>query len=266
MTDGAGRAISLMVAGRRIAARLWGQIGAGPTIVLLHEGLGSISMWRDFPQALAQVTGCAVFAYDRIGYGQSDIGTLPWPLDYMTIEALEVLPAILQAAGIERVILVGHSDGASIALIHAGGMQNFGLRGLVLIAPHLFVEDVSIKSIEAVREAFRSGDLRARLARHHDDPDHAFWGWNGAWLDSGFRDWRIDGYVPTVRVPILAIQGDADEYGTPAQLAPLEQDAYCPVDVQLVAGARHAPHLSHRAEILALVAPFVARICRMESV
>jgi pimeloyl-ACP methyl ester carboxylesterase len=145
-------------------------------------------------------------------------------------------------------------------------MQNFGLRGVVLIAPHLCVEDVSIRSIEAARDAFRSGDLRDRLARHHADPDHAFWGWNGAWLDPGFRDWRIDGYVPTVRVPILAIQGDADQYGTPAQLAPLAQDAYCPVAVHLIAGARHSPHLSHQSEMLALIAPFVARIRHLENV
>ncbi len=266
MIDDSGRALSLDVAGRRIAARLWGEIGARPTLILLHEGLGSISMWRGFPRALAAATGCAVFAYDRFGYGQSDCGTLPWKLDYMTSEALEILPEVLRAAGIQRAILVGHSDGASIALIHAGGMQNFGLRGIVLIAPHLFVEDVSIRSIEAAREAFRSGDLRSRLARHHADPDHAFWGWNGAWLDPGFRTWRIDDAVATVRVPILALQGDADQYGTPAQLAPLTEAAYCPVAVHLIAGAGHSPHLSHQPEMLALIAPFVARICRLENV
>ena len=260
------RELTITVAGRQIAARIWGEMTAQSVIVLLHEGLGSISMWRDFPSDLAAATGCSVLAYDRFGYGQSDPQSLPWSLDYMHHEALVHLPEILRAAGIERVILLGHSDGASIALIHAGGTQNFGLRGLVLIAPHLFVEDVSIRSIEAAREAYRSGDLRARLARHHRDPDHAFLGWNGAWLDPGFRDWRIDEYVPTIRVPVLAVQGDADEYGTEAQLAPLLSDAYCPVAVHWLAGAAHAPHLTHRAAVLDRVVPFVARIRRLDAV
>ena len=266
MSETPWRDLRLEVAGRWIAARIWGEIGAEPVIVLLHEGLGSIAMWRDFPGELAGATGCAVMAYDRFGYGRSDGQDLPWPLDYMHHEALVILPEILRAAGIGRVIVLGHSDGASIALIHAGGTQNFGLRGLVLIAPHLFVEDVSIRSIEAAREAYRSGYLRAKLARHHRDPDQAFWGWNGAWLDPGFRAWRIDDYVPTIRVPVLAVQGDADEYGTEAQLAPLLSDAYCPVAVQMLAGAGHAPHLSHRAEILEMVVPFIARIRRLETV
>lgn len=256
---------SLTLDGRRIEARLWGEITAdAPTIVMLHEGLGSVSLWRDFPAHLAAATGCAVFAYSRFGYGLSDPVPLPRPLTYMHDEALAILPRVLEAAGIRRTILLGHSDGASIALIHAGGMQNFSLRGLILIAPHLFVEDISVASIEAARDAYETTDLPARLARHHRDPGNAFWGWNDAWLDPGFRAWRIDEYVPTIRVPMLAFQGSDDEYGTAAQLRPLETDSYCPVATHLVAGARHTPHLTHEAVVLALIAPFVARIRALE--
>lgn len=257
---------SILIDGGSLETRLWGDPSdQAPTIVLLHEGLGSISLWRDFPAKLAAATGCAVFAYSRFGYGQSDPVTLPRPLRYMHDEALDVLPRVLAAAGLGRVILLGHSDGGSIALIHAGGAQNFMLRGIILIAPHLFVEDVSITSIEAARIAFETTDLRARLARHHRNPDNAFRGWNGAWLNPDFRAWRIDDYVPTIRVPVLAIQGTDDEYGTPAQLDPLVADAYCPVATHLIEGARHAPHLSHEAVVLGLVREFVGRIGALDA-
>lgn len=265
--SGAGRRDEVLeINGRRISAARWAGDEDAPTIVMLHEGLGSVSLWRDFPAALAEATGCPVLAYDRLGYGQSDNAPLPWSARYMHDEALDVLPRVLDAAGIGTAITLGHSDGASIALIHAGGMQDFRLRGCIVIAPHLFVEDVSIASIEAARTAFETTDLKARMARHHRDPEGAFRGWNGAWLDPAFRDWRIDEYVPTIRVPVLALQGSDDEYGTPAQLEPLATEAYCPVEIHLIARSRHAPHLTHRSEIMARLAPFVARIRALDAV
>jgi len=258
--------VPLVLDGRRLEAKLWGEKDPdAPTLVLLHEGLGSVSLWRDFPARLAEATGCPVFAYSRFGYGQSDAAPLPFPLTYMHDEALTVLPQVLTELGLRRVITLGHSDGASIAVIHAGGMQDFRLRGTILIAPHLFVEDISIASILAARTAYETTDLRRRMMRHHRNPDNAFRGWNDAWLDPRFRDWRIDEYVATVRVPILGIQGEDDEYGTKAQLDALATEALCPVETHLIAGAKHAPHLTHPKEVLGLIAPFVARILALES-
>jgi pimeloyl-ACP methyl ester carboxylesterase len=261
------RKVPLVLDGRHLEAKLWGEIDPNAlTFVLLHEGLGSVSLWRDFPARLAEATGCPVFAYSRFGYGQSDAAPLPFPLTYMHDEALSVLPRVLTELGLGHVITLGHSDGASIALIHAGGMQDFRLRGTILIAPHLFVEDISIASIRAARTAYETTDLRQRMMRHHRDPDNAFRGWNDAWLDPRFRDWRIDEFVATVRVPILGIQGEDDEYGTKAQLEALANEALSPVEIHLIAGAKHAPHLTHQEKVLSLIAPFLARIRALESV
>jgi pimeloyl-ACP methyl ester carboxylesterase len=227
-----------------------------PTLVLLHEGLGCVGMWRDFPRALAARTGYGVFVYSRPGYGKSDPVPLPRSLGYMHDEALKVLPAVLDQAGIRKCILVGHSDGASIATIYAGGRQDFRVRGLVLLAPHFFVEDISIKSIAEAKEAYETGDLRERLRRYHDHVDVAFWGWNRAWLDPGFRAWRIDDYLAHVRVPILIVQGRDDQYGTPAQIELAERDAYCPVEALLLEKCRHSPQLDQPEATLGAVAEF----------
>jgi pimeloyl-ACP methyl ester carboxylesterase len=232
-----------------------------PTLVLMHEGLGCVSMWRDFPARLAERTGYGVFAYSRAGYGNSDPVPVPRALDYMHVEALEVLPRVLDAAGIRKAILVGHSDGASIATIYAGGRQDFRVRGLVLLAPHFFVEDVSIRSIEAAKSAYETGDLRARLAKYHgSNIDIAFWGWNKAWLDPAFRAWSIDDYVAHVRVPILIIQGEDDEYGTRAQIELAQREAYCPVDVTLLPHCGHAPQFDQPEATLEPIAAFVQRV------
>jgi pimeloyl-ACP methyl ester carboxylesterase len=253
--------------GRQIEA-VWHGPGpeAAPTIVMLHEGLGCVALWRGVPARLAELTGCGVLAYSRFGYGASAGAPLPWPLSYMHDEALHVLPRIIEAAGLKRVILVGHSDGASIAAIHAGGAQNFALRGAVLIAPHFFTEDFGIRSIEAAKVAYETTDLRARLGRYHSDVDNAFLGWNGAWLDPEFRKWRIDDFLPTIRVPLLVLQGAEDEYGTAAQLSCAEAECYCPVEARLIPGAKHSPHLSHPEETLGAIVEFVARIKAMEAV
>jgi pimeloyl-ACP methyl ester carboxylesterase len=232
-----------------------------PTLVLLHEGLGCVSMWRDFPEKLAQRTGYGVLVYSRPGYGKSDPVPLPRPLDYMHHEALDVLPQVLDQAGVRKAILIGHSDGASIATIYAGSTQDFRVRGLVLLAPHFFVEAISIKSIAAAKDAYDNGDLRARLARYHgDNVDVAFRGWNDAWLDPGFRTWRIDDAVAHVRVPILVVQGKDDQYGTLAQVRLAETDAYCPVETEILEACGHSPQIDQPGRTLAAIEEFVLRI------
>ena len=233
-----------------------------PTIVMLHEGLGCVASWSQFGEALARTTGYGVFQYSRAGYGGSDPVTLPRPLSYMDDEALNVVPKILDAIGFTRGILLGHSDGASIATIYLGLVQDHRVRGLVLIAPHFFVEDVSIASIAKAQVAYQDGDLRQRLTKYHGaNVDCAFRGWNDAWLDPGFRAWDIQESIGYVRVPVLIVQGTADQFGTAAQIRAAEQEAYCPVDVAMIDGAGHAPHLERPDETLAAVAGHVI-LCR----
>jgi pimeloyl-ACP methyl ester carboxylesterase len=255
----------IIIQGRRIEAAWHGPSpDRAPTLVLLHEGLGCVGMWREFPAALAARTGCGVLVYSRFGYGRSDPAPLPWPLTYMHDEAF-VLPAVLEAAGVRKAILVGHSDGASIATIYAGGAQDFRVRGLVLLAPHFFVEEISVASIAEAKQAYEQGDLRARLARYHgDNVDNAFWGWNGVWLDPAFRAWRIDDALAHVRVPMLIIQGKDDQYGTAAQLELAAADAYCPVESMLLADCRHAPQLDQPELALEAIADFSDRVMRHE--
>src|SRR6202049_3232651 len=249
--------LSLTIAGKKIEAAWHGPAPEqAPTLVLLHEGLGSLSMWKEFPQQLAERTGYGVLVYSRPGYGNSDPVELPRPLAYMHEEASGILPAVLDQAGVRKAILVGHSDGASIATIYAGGRQDFRVRSLVLIAPHFFVEDISVRSIAAVKDAYETSELRARLAKYRRDVDVAFWGWNRAWLDPDFRDWRIDEYLAYIRVPILIVQGVGDQYGTAAQLALAEQETYCPVETLLLEDCRHSPHMYQPDKTLAAVAEF----------
>jgi pimeloyl-ACP methyl ester carboxylesterase len=231
---------------------------AAPTLVFLHEGLGSVSMWRDFPARLAAATGCGALVYSRAGYGGSDPVPLPRPLRFMHDEALLSLPEVLRAAGVREALLVGHSDGASIALIHAGAGASTVVRALVLEAPHVFVEDLSIRSIAAAAEAFTTGDLRSRLERHHGaNVEVAFWGWNRAWLDPGFRSWNLEEYLPGVRAPVLLIQGAQDEYGTLRQLDAIEQGCAAPVRRLVLEGCGHSPHRDQPDRTLASMAAFV---------
>ncbi|MBR0968227.1 alpha/beta hydrolase [Bradyrhizobium diazoefficiens] len=213
-----------------------------PTIVMLHEGLGCVGLWGDFPAKLQQVTGAGIFAYSRAGYGQSSLVTLPRPLDYMQREALDVLPKILDAIGFKRGLLLGHSDGASIATIYAGAHQDHRLQGIVLMAPHFIVEDISVQSIAAIKTVFETTDLKARLGRWHRDVDNAFYGWNGAWLDPKFRHWDISDYLAYIRLPILLLQGVDDQYGTLRQIQIAQEECYCPVDIEIISGAGHSPH------------------------
>lgn len=233
-----------------------------PTLVFLHEGLGSVSLWRDFPDQVAAATGCGALVYSRAGYGRSSPVSVPRPLTYMQDEGLVVLPRLLDAAGLDDVILIGHSDGASIALVHAGGADPGGrVRAVVVEAPHVFCEDLSVASIRKAREAYQAGDLRARLARHHgDNVDVAFWGWNRAWLDPGFARWNIEEYLPRIRVPVLVIQGRDDEYGTEAQYRAIQAACGGPTRVVVLEACAHSPHRDQRAATLAAIASFVATL------
>ncbi|MFN0177932.1 MAG: alpha/beta fold hydrolase [Gemmatimonadales bacterium] len=231
-----------------------------PTIVMLHEGLGSVGLWGKFPEDLAAKTGWGVFLYSRRGYGASDPAPLPRPKSYLHDEANAVLPKVLDAIGLERGVLLGHGDGASIATIYAGSHQDHRIHGLVLIAPHFFVEDVSVASIAAAKVAYETGDLRAKLERHHADVDNAFRGWNDTWLDPDFRSWDIQETIGYIRVPILIVQGSRDEYGTAAQLRAAQEEAYCPVEIALLDEVGYAPHLERSAETLQAVGSFIAEV------
>jgi pimeloyl-ACP methyl ester carboxylesterase len=231
-----------------------------PTLVLLHEGLGCVGLWGDFPDKLQKSTECGVFVYSRAGYGQSSPVKLPRPLTYMHDEARETLPQLLDAIGFKRGLLVGHSDGASIAAIYTGSHQDHRVGGLVLIAPHFFTEDPGIASIADARNAYETGDLRARLARWHADVDNAFKGWNGAWLDPEFRKWDITEYLAYIRVPILIVQGEDDQYGTVKQIETANQECYCPVEVALLPGARHSPQRETPEPALKVIADFIGRV------
>jgi pimeloyl-ACP methyl ester carboxylesterase len=233
-----------------------------PTIVMLHEGLGCVGLWNEFPDQLQAATGAGVFVYSRAGYGSSSPVRLPRPLTFMHEEAREVLPKVLDAIGFRRGLLLGHSDGASIAAIYAGSVQDHRVRGLILIAPHFFTEDMGIAEIARAKEAYATTDLRQKLARWHADVDNAFRGWNDAWLDPEFRNWDITEPLAYIRVPILIVQGEDDQYGTQRQIEVARQECYCPVEVALYRGVRHAPHREAPALLLASVSEFAGRLLR----
>jgi pimeloyl-ACP methyl ester carboxylesterase len=231
--------------------------GPGPALVFLHEGLGSIDLWRSFPADVSgRLGGRRTVVYSRPGYGRSTPVPPPWPVTYMHHEALDVLPALLGHLDIERPVLVGHSDGASIALIHAGA--GHPVTGLVVLAPHVFVEPESVTGIETARDAYRTTAWRERLARYHDDVDSTFWGWNGTWLSPDFRSWNIESFLPAITAPVLAVQGDADDYGTLAQLDAIESGSGGPVERVCVGGGGHTLHTGATADaVAALVAAFI---------
>lgn len=256
----------LTAGGRRLEFACHGQPpDRRPTIILLHEGLGSVSLWRDFPARLAEATGFGVFVYSRAGYGQSDPADLPRPLDYMTAEAKGVLPDVLKAISLRSGILAGHSDGATIAAIYAGSHEDHRVRGLILMAPHFFTEDAGLAAIAAARQAYVEGDLKARLARHHRDPDIAFYGWNDAWLDPGFRSFDVSEVIDYLRIPVLAIQGRQDQYGSLTQIEEIENRSYAPVDVEIFDACRHAPHIDQPERTLAVMTEFAHRLERIEA-
>src|SRR5471032_3176313 len=231
-----------------------------PTIVMLHEGLGSAGLWGDFPEKLQAATGAGVLVYSRAGYGASTPAKLPRPLDYMHIEALEVLPKLLDRIGFRRGLLLGHSDGASIAAIYAGAHQDHRVQGVAMIAPHFVVEEMGIAAIAETSKAYEAGGLRAKLARWHRDADNTFHGWNGAWLDPKFRNWDISEYLAYIRVPVAILQGADDQYGTIRQIEIAQEECYCPVDVTVIPGAGHSPHREAPEALLCSITEFVKHI------
>jgi pimeloyl-ACP methyl ester carboxylesterase len=249
----------LIIDGRRIEYAFVQHAAArGGDLVMLHEGLGSVSMWRGFPQQLAQATGCRTLVYSRYGYGRSSPLEAPRSVDYMHEEARVWLPAILERLDIRRPMLFGHSDGASIGLIHAAGAAS-EVTGIVALAPHVKVEEVSVRSIVATKAAYLQSDLPARLSRHHADADSTFWGWNRIWLDPAFRSWNIEALLPSIRCPILAIQGEDDEYGTMEQIAAIDR-AVPHTRLLALPACRHSPHRDQPEAVLSAAAEFAAGI------
>jgi pimeloyl-ACP methyl ester carboxylesterase len=254
VTIGRGPIHVRIAAGRRDA----------PALVFLHEGLGSAALWRGFPDDVRAACGSpSALVFSRHGYGRSAIVRESRTVDYMHREALDVLPALLAELHIDQPVLIGHSDGGSIALIHAGA--GHPVAGLVLLAPHVFVEDETVAGIDAARTTYETTDLRERLARHHDDSDATFRGWNDIWLSPEFRAWNIEGCLAGVGAPALLIQGDADRFGTLAQLDAIERGTSGAVERLVVAGAGHSPHLDDPAQVVAAVAGFWRRITSQPS-
>ena len=249
---------TVSIAGHDLEYACWGPApDQAPTLVMLHEGLGSVGLWRDWPEALGVATGMGVLAYSRAGYGRSSSVSLPRPLDYMTREAENVLGPLMDAAGVRSAALLGHSDGATIAAIYAGSVSDMRVRGLVLIAPHFFTESEGLDAIRTARVTYEGGDLKTRLARHHDHPDVAFYGWHDAWTDPRFAEWNVADAIDHWRIPALVVQGAEDEYGTLAQAREMQERAYSPVEALIVDGAGHAPH----QDAPEVVTPAVTAFC-----
>jgi pimeloyl-ACP methyl ester carboxylesterase len=239
--------------------RIRGGREVAPELVFLHEGLGSVSHWKDFPSRVAEATGCPVTVYSRYGSGHSDLLSQPHGVRYMHEEALESLPELLSQLEIENPILVGHSDGGSIAIIYAG--MHDRVRGLVLLAPHVFVEDLSVASIAQAKVKFETTNLAEKLSRHHRDAARTFWGWNNIWLDPTFRNWNIEEYLPRIACPALVIQGLEDQYGTMAQVEAIQRQSGGPVEVLSLGDCRHSPQRDQPEKVLGAIRKFVERLC-----
>ncbi|TCK06983.1 alpha/beta fold hydrolase [Marinobacterium mangrovicola] len=228
--------------------------------VLLHEGLGCVALWKNFPQALADATGMDVVAYSRAGYGDSSPVKVPRPLSYMHEEAEVWLPKILASLDYKKLMLVGHSDGGSIALIHAGSCADPRISGVITLAAHVFNEPVCVASIEQAKEVYEQGGLRDSLARYHgDNVDVAFWGWNQAWLHPDFMAWNIEEYLPGIRVPLMAVQGENDEYGTTDQINAICRQAGGACEPVLLPNCRHAIHRDAPAELIGAISGFISK-------
>jgi pimeloyl-ACP methyl ester carboxylesterase len=249
----------VVIDGHRIEYRFAGPpAGPSPDIVLLHEGLGSIAMWKDFPERLAAATGRRVLTYSRIGHGRSSPRATPPTANYHFEESRHWLPALLDALAIRRPLLYGHSDGATIALIHAAERPD-DVTGVVAIAPHVKVEDVTVAGLAKTKIAYETTNLRGLLAAYHDDVDAVFWAWNRTWLDPDFRGWNIERLLPAIRSPVLAIQGVDDEYATLEQIRSIAR-VVATAELLVLTGCRHSPHRDQRAELLAASQRFVARL------
>jgi pimeloyl-ACP methyl ester carboxylesterase len=233
-----------------------------PTLVFLHGGFGSASAWGDYPEQLADALGYGALTYSRIGYGASDIVSHSREVDFMHREALETLPKILKAFNIRNGILYGHSDGGSIALIYAGSPLNASalIRALVLEAPHVFVEDLTLNSIAQAVENYDQGELRLRLSKYHDKVDHTFRSWSQIWLDPQFRFWNIESYLRSINIPLLLLQGAKDNFGTLDQIRKIENQCSGPVRTKIFSNCRHRPHRERPKEAVQAVVEFLADV------
>ena len=232
-----------------------------PTLVFLHEGLGCLTMWRDFPARLAAATGCSALVYSRLGYGRSDPCSLPRSIHFMHDEGQEVLPELIKSAGIQKCILLGHSDGGSISIIYAGSKTAIPLLGLITESAHVFCEEKTVQSIRKASEMFKNGNLRQKLKKYHgDNIDCAFWGWSNVWLQPDFRHWNLEEYVSEIEVPMLVIQGENDEYGTPAQVESIARLAGAGVEVLMLPNCGHSPHQEQETVVFQEMKRFICRI------
>jgi pimeloyl-ACP methyl ester carboxylesterase len=255
----------IQVAGKRLEYERWSNSpDSKPTLVFLHEGLGSLAMWRDFPEQIVRKTGCSALAYSRAGYGNSEEADYPRPVAFMHQEANEVLPEFLEKMHVREVVLVGHSDGGSISLIYAA-KQLVPVRALVLEAPHVFVEKTTIQSIAASKEEYLRGNLKSRLAKYHPRTDETFLGWCDVWLRPEFVSWNIEEFLPHIEVPVLLIQGEADRFGTVRQVEAIQRGCGGPVDTFLVPNCGHRPHREKQEETLERIVSFIIKTLKVKS-
>jgi pimeloyl-ACP methyl ester carboxylesterase len=229
-----------------------------PTLVFLHEGLGCIKLWRDFPENLCEALGLNGFVYSRQGYGASDPIPLPRPLDFMHQEATNIISPVLSEAKIKSAILIGHSDGGSISLIHAGVVKDPRVKALTTIAAHVFNEELIVKSIREVKKAYETENLRARLKKYHgNNVDCAFWGWNDTWLNPKFWDWNLENFLPSINIPTLIMQGVDDQYGTNDQIKAIEKGLTCINQTVIIPKAKHSPHLEQQENTIDGIQTFI---------
>ncbi|MBT7957046.1 MAG: alpha/beta hydrolase [Rhodospirillaceae bacterium] len=229
-----------------------------PTLVFLHEGLGCVALWRNFPEQLCQTAGLNGFVYSRQGYGASDPIPLPRPVEYMHHEGLNVVSPVLEAAGITSAILIGHSNGGSIAVIHAGAVKDPKVKAIMLMATHVLNEESVVSSIREAKIAYDTSNLRQGLAKYHgDNVDCAFRGWNDVWLHPDFWHWNIEEFLPGIEIPTLVMQGVDDQYGSAAQVKAIEAGLNCPTETILIEGARHSPHLDQPAATIKAMINFI---------
>lgn len=228
-----------------------------PVLVFLHEGLGCIELWRDFPETVCLSTGCAGIVYDRKGYGGSDVYKEPWPQNYLSIESTIYLPGLLAACNIDNAILIGHSDGGTIALLTAA-ISGEHIRGVITEAAHIFVEDLTIDGIRKAVEAFTTANLKDKLARYHqENTETVFHRWADRWLSPKFYNWNIEEYLPRITCPLLVIQGENDEYGTAAQVERIVSQVSGPVKSLRIPNCGHAPHFQAQETVLAEITAFI---------
>jgi pimeloyl-ACP methyl ester carboxylesterase len=255
----------LTAGGKSLEYACWGPPPSeAPTLMMLHEGLGSVAQWKGVPERLAKATGFGVVAWSRAGYGQSDPVTLPRPLSYQTNEALGSVGDVIDALGVQQAVLLGHSDGGTIAGIYAGSVSDMRVRGLILIAPHFFTHPAGIAAIAEAGRAYENGDLKQKLAKYHANVDVAFRGWHDTWTNPDYAKWNVADVIDHWRIPVLAIQGAEDPYGSLDTIKAIEERTYSPAETLVLEGCGHTPHVERPEETDAAIVEFCARLERLE--